>query len=205
MQGVVNEEFKMMGLSMRGDAMAAVVDFLERCDDPHAALSQMLDELDAKALTTSIVDLRCAEEVIHAVDKHNGTGAFAAPDGQGTAALLDDEDGITIVDAFDMPRYCYDTQRKVFHENAGKVKTINASAESKIELYRERFLLLQQRVARHRMFVKPAFSASGAAARRPGGRAGRSVHRPKATIERGGGAARSPSPQPAARSPQSPW
>ena len=121
MQGVVNEEFKMMGLSMRGDAMAAVVDFLERCDDPHEALSQMLDELDAKALTTSIVDLRCAEEVIHAVDKHNGTGAFAAPDGQGTAALLDDEDGITIVDAFDMPRYCYDTQRKVFHENAGKV------------------------------------------------------------------------------------
>ena len=166
MQGVVNEEFKMMGLSMRGDAMAAVVDFLERCDDPHAALSQMLDELDAKALTTSIVDLRCAEEVIHAVDKRNGTGAFAAPDGQGTAALLDDEDGITIVDSFDMPRYCYDTQRKVFHENAGKVKTINASAESKIELYRERFLLLQQRVARHRMFVKPAFSASGAAAQR---------------------------------------
>ena len=69
MQGVVNEEFKMMGLSTRGDAMAAVVDFLERCDDPHAALSQMLDELDAKALSTSIVDLRCAEEVIHAVDK----------------------------------------------------------------------------------------------------------------------------------------
>ena len=92
MQGVVNEEFKMMGLSMRGDAMAAVVDFLERCDDPHEALSQMLDELDAKALTTSIVDLRCAEEVIHAVDKRNGTGAFAAPDGQGTAALLDDEE-----------------------------------------------------------------------------------------------------------------
>ena len=166
MQGVVNEEFKMMGLSTRGDAMAAVVDFLERCDDPHAALSQMLDELDAKALSTSIVDLRCAEEVIHAVDKLNGTGAFAAPDGTGTAALLDDEDGITIVDAFDMPRYGYDTQRKVFHENVSKEKTINAGAESKIELYRERFHLLQQRVARHRMFVKPAFNAGGAAAQR---------------------------------------
>jgi hypothetical protein len=51
-----------------------------------------------------------------------------------------------VVDAFTVPRFNYDTQRRVFHENTTKEPSINAEAESKIELYRERFLLLQQRI-----------------------------------------------------------
>jgi|AntAceMinimDraft_11_1070367.scaffolds.fasta_scaffold168311_1 hypothetical protein len=46
--GSVIEEFKMQGLSLRGDAMAAVVSFLDRSEDADAALSQMLDALDTK-------------------------------------------------------------------------------------------------------------------------------------------------------------
>jgi hypothetical protein len=30
---------------------------------------------------------------------------------------LDDSDGITIIDAFAVPRYNYDTQRRVFHQS----------------------------------------------------------------------------------------
>ena len=43
-----------------------------------------------------------------------------------------------------------------------KAPTINAEADSKIELYRERFLLLHQRILRNRMFVKPSFNCGRA-------------------------------------------
>jgi DNA polymerase epsilon subunit 2 len=76
--------------------------------------------------------------------------------------MLDDCDGITVVDAFTVPRFNYDTQRRVFHENTTTLPSINAEAESKIELYRERYLLLQQRILRHRMFVKPTFNCGAA-------------------------------------------
>ena len=159
LSSVVNEEFKMMGLSLRGDAMSSVVAFLERADDANAALSQMLDALDAKALSSSIVAKDVVDDVVHAIDRANGEGIFAS---QGaSAAALDDEDGITVVDAFKVPRYAYDTQRRVFHEDPSP-RTVNADAPAKIELYRERFLLLQQRINRHRMFVKPAFDCGAA-------------------------------------------
>ena len=159
LSSVVNEEFKMMGLSLRGDAMSSVVAFLERADDANAALSQMLDALDAKALSSSIVAKDVVDDVVHAIDRANGEGIFAS---QGaSAAALDDEDGITVVDAFKVPRYAYDTQRRVFHEDPSP-RTVNADAPAKIELYRERFLLLQQRINRHRMFVKPVFDCGAA-------------------------------------------
>ena len=73
----------------------------------------------------------------------------------------DDSDGITIIDAFAVPRYNYDTQRRVFHQST-KAPTITAEADSKIQLYRERFLLLHQRILRNRMFVKPSFNCGAA-------------------------------------------
>ena len=124
LSSVVNEEFKMMGLSLRGDAMSSVVAFLERADDANAALSQMLDALDAKALSSSIVAKDVVDDVVHAIDRANGEGIFAS---QGaSAAALDDEDGITVVDAFKVPRYAYDTQRRVFHEDPSP-RTVNAT------------------------------------------------------------------------------
>mmetsp|Transcript_5497 Transcript_5497/g.20762 ORF Transcript_5497/g.20762 Transcript_5497/m.20762 type:complete len:632 (-) Transcript_5497:1071-2966(-) len=175
---VVNEEFKMMGLSLRGDAMTAVVGFLERAVDANSSLSKMLDALDARALTTSIVDKAIVDEVVRGLDKQDritvggfnadGNDRNNASQGGHGHAQMDDDDGITIVDAFKTPKFTYDTQRRVFHEITGKGKTasgsINANANSKIELYRERFLLLQQRIQRHRMFLKPAFNC-GASSR----------------------------------------
>ena len=162
LQGVVNEEFKMMGLSLRGDAMAAVVAFLDRSEDANAALSQMMDTLDTMVLTTSIVSKETVDDVVTSLDRANGTGVCSGGADFGAKSMLDDADGITVVDSFDVPRFNYDTQRRVFHENTSKAPTINADAESKIELYRERFLLLQQRILRHRMFVKPTFNCGAA-------------------------------------------
>ena len=164
LSSAVNEEFKMMGLSLKGDAMGAVVSFLERAEDANAALSLMLDALDARSLTSSIVDKQVVDETVRALDRAAGVVSVelderGAPTSAHGRSMHDLDDGITIVDAFEMPKFKYDAQRRVFHEatNDDRALTIDADAESKIELYRERFLLLQQRIGRHRMFLKPSF------------------------------------------------
>ena len=175
LSSAVNEEFKMMGLSLKGDAMAAVVSFLERAEDANASLSLMLDALDARSLTSSIVDKRVVDETTRALDRAAGvTGVEMDPSARDGRAAHDrydpdyPDDGITIVDAFEMPTLAYDTQRRTFYEktrdDATRDATVDAEADSKIELYRERFKLLQQRIARHRMFTKPSFECGGSRA-----------------------------------------
>ena len=164
LSSAVNEEFKMMGLSLKGDAMGAVVSFLERAEDANASLSLMLDALDARSLTSSIVDKQVVDETVRALDRAAGVASVelderGAPTSAHGRSMHDLDDGITIVDAFELPKFKYDTQRRVFHEttNDRRASTIDADANAKIELYRERFLLLQQRIGRHRMFLKPSF------------------------------------------------
>ena len=172
LSSAVNEEFKMMGLSLKGDAMAAVVSFLERAEDANASLSLMLDALDARSLTSSIVDKQVVDETTRALDRAAGVtgGEMDARDGRAAhdRSTHDPDDGITIVDAFEMPKLAYDTQRRTFYEktrdDATRDATVDAEADSKIDLYRERFKLLQQRIARHRMFTKPSFECGGSRA-----------------------------------------
>jgi hypothetical protein len=85
LSSVVNEEFKMMGLSLKGDAMGAVVSFLERAEDANAALSLMLDALDARSLTSSIVDKQVVDETTRALDRAAGVSRVEV-DEQGVPA-----------------------------------------------------------------------------------------------------------------------
>jgi DNA polymerase epsilon subunit 2 len=132
----------------------------------------MLDALDARSLTSSIVDKQVVDETTRALDRAAGvTGvemdARGVPAAHG-CSTHDPDDGITIVDAFEMPKLAYDAQRRTFYEkiavnDATRDATVDAEADSKIELYRERFKLLQQRISRHRMFTKPSFECGGGA------------------------------------------
>ena len=86
---------------------------LERADSLSLALSDL--SLWTPRLSPLHLSLKDVVDSLHAIDRANGEGIFAS---QGaSAAALDDEDGITVVDAFKVPRYAYDTQRRVFHED----------------------------------------------------------------------------------------
>ena len=67
------------------------------------------------------------------------------------------DEAIVICDAFKTPRYQYDETRKAFVHVTSE-PTIDAMADSKINVYRERFHVLRQRVARNKMFTPPAFA-----------------------------------------------
>ena len=67
------------------------------------------------------------------------------------------DEAIVVCDAFaHAPRYQYDETRNVFAK-INEPATMDAEADSKINVYRERFHLLRQRMSRHASFMKPAF------------------------------------------------
>ena len=67
------------------------------------------------------------------------------------------DEAIVVCDAFThMPRHQYDETRNVFVK-INQPATMDAEADSKINVYRERFHLLRQRMNRHESFTKPAF------------------------------------------------
>ena len=67
------------------------------------------------------------------------------------------DEAIVVCDAFaHAPRYQYDETRNVFAK-IDQPATMDAEADSKINVYRERFHLLRQRMSRHESFTKPAF------------------------------------------------
>ncbi|MBA0806578.1 hypothetical protein Gohar_022450, partial [Gossypium harknessii] len=63
---------------------------------------------------------------------------------------------IRVVDAFLIPKFRYDPIKKHFFQHAGSLP-IHGEASAKAALYRDRLLLLFQRVSRDQHFIKPAF------------------------------------------------
>ncbi|KAK2181721.1 hypothetical protein NP493_385g04027 [Ridgeia piscesae] len=78
------------------------------------------------------------------------------------------EDGdniFTVIDAFDVPRYTYSTERKKFilDEDLGLPSPcLHGNAETKADLYRERYTILHQRTSRHELFTPPAIGVATA-------------------------------------------
>ena len=69
------------------------------------------------------------------------------------ALMMQHTEGLIVCDAFKTKRYVYDPQRRMFDETVAPSK-IECAGQSKIDLYRDRFLLLQQRLARSKQFER---------------------------------------------------
>jgi len=174
---MVNERFKLHGLSLMGDAMRAVLKHVAHvapATSEREAVDQVLKTLSRtemssgvlqKATIESAIERGLAEGTIEAVERGaREMDVDGGEDDEGeamteTAAAMVHSDGLTICDAFKTKRYAYDSQRRMFDE-ASKTAKIESAAESKIDLYRDRFLLLQQRLSRSRQFAKPTLQTS---------------------------------------------
>ncbi|KAJ0496018.1 putative DNA-directed DNA polymerase [Helianthus annuus] len=64
----------------------------------------------------------------------------------------------SVTDAFDIPRYRYDLIRKMFWEHTWRL-SIHGDASAKARLYRDRFLLLCQRLSGIPQFSRPSFNS----------------------------------------------
>lgn len=165
---MANERFKLHGLSLLGDAMRAVLAHVSRAADvdERDAVDAVLKHLSRAELASGVVTRETIEnalEEMRAEGEIDAVGAEDAdmddPDGRAgvsathDALMMQHTEGLIVCDAFKTKRYAYDPQRRTFDENVAPSK-IECAAESKIDLYRDRFLLLQQRLARSRKFER---------------------------------------------------
>ncbi|CAM6105733.1 unnamed protein product [Calypogeia fissa] len=141
----VQQKFKMRGLTLTLDAVKAVLKHVEESDSSEdEALNLVLAEMDKVSLKSNMLSKDAILEVL---------GSLAGN-------FVNEQNQLCIVDAFNVPRFCYDSIRKSFYRYTQK-QSIHGEAQSKAALYRDRFQLLQQRVIRDKHFAKPAFGLAG--------------------------------------------
>ncbi|XP_021725806.1 DNA polymerase epsilon subunit B-like [Chenopodium quinoa] len=140
----VSKHFKQRRYTLQAAALQDVLSFVNRdgIDDPEEALELLLDLLDQEPLKSSILDKETVNRVIsEMLDVDEVSPAHSH---------------LRFIDAFVVPKYRFDPTRKVFYECTGALP-IHGNAPAKASLYRDRFELLAQKLARHPHFSKPAF------------------------------------------------
>jgi DNA polymerase epsilon subunit 2 len=144
----VQQKFRMKGFTLTLDALKAAVGFVyEASGSSGDAMESLLASTDDHpSLRSNVLDKATVEAIIaevKGVDDHT----------QGRRVLQ-------VVDAFAVPKISFDPVRKLLHAQSGS-GALHGEAQAKASLYRERFLLLQQRILKDKYFAKPAFEGHG--------------------------------------------
>ncbi|GMN51450.1 hypothetical protein TIFTF001_020599 [Ficus carica] len=155
----VQRKCKIRGYSVKVDAIDEILSFTSGFPDSDCdeAIDLLLDQLHHRTLKSPIVDKEAVRSVVSllldADDAVDGDEASAAA--QNAAAF---SSSIRVIDTFLVPKLRYDPIKKLFYEYTGSLP-IYGDASTKAALYRDRYLLLFQRVTRDQHFSKPAFDS----------------------------------------------
>ncbi|GAV68532.1 DNA_pol_E_B domain-containing protein/Dpoe2NT domain-containing protein [Cephalotus follicularis] len=150
---MVQKKFKIRGYTLKVEALNEILSFVDRFQDAEEeAIDVLLDWLHKQTLKTSILD----KEPVHRVINLLLEAEAATEDHNPTPSTVSSHSALRIIDAFLVPKFRFDHIRKQFFQHTGSLP-IHGEASAKAALYRERLLLLLQRVARDPHFSKPAF------------------------------------------------
>lgn len=140
----VQQKFRMKGFTLTLDALKAAVAFIHQSSMPPSdAMDALLASTDDHpALKSNMLDKTTVEAIIAEVKGVDDPS-------QGRRALH-------VIDAFNVPKITFDPVRKILYTKPG-IFPLHGEAPAKASLYRERFLLLQQRILKDKYFAKPAF------------------------------------------------
>lgn len=140
--------FKLHGLSLKSEAAGLLVEVLGPYagrDNFEGIVDHIIEAVLKQPLTSSLVG---REEVELAIEECN-----EASDSDTEAALL-------VIDAFQVPKFTYNADKKKFLPFSGKDLWLHANADAKTRLFQERYTLLRQRILRHELFTPPALGHS---------------------------------------------
>ncbi|KAA3490160.1 DNA polymerase epsilon subunit 2-like [Gossypium australe] len=144
----IQKKLKIRGYSLKTDGLDEILSFVNRFQDAEdEAIDLLLDQLDYQSLKSSIIDKEAVHQVVSLLLE-----AEAAEEESPSSS----HSSIRVVDAFLIPKFRYDPIKKHFFQHAGSLP-IHGEASAKAALYRDRLLLLFQRVSRDQHFIKPAF------------------------------------------------
>ncbi|KAK4428163.1 DNA polymerase epsilon subunit B [Sesamum alatum] len=156
MRNKVQRKFKMRGYTLKIEALSEILGFLSRFPEAEdEAIELLLDELHHLSLKSSILD----KEPVHKVVSLLLEAEAAVEESPSSSGCGSSASALRIIDAFDFPKFRYDPIKKLFHKYTGKLP-IHGDASAKVTLYRDRFLLLSQRLSRDPHFSKPVFDSN---------------------------------------------
>ncbi|CAN8244283.1 unnamed protein product [Cochlearia groenlandica] len=159
----IEKKFKNRGYKLKSDALKLTTFFAEEilksredtqfsAEVVEEAMDLLLDDLQEKELKSSNLD---ADSVRGVIDRL--LGAFDATEEEQTATTTaTSASSLAFIGAFLVPKYRYDTVNKQFIEHTSSLP-IHGDASAKTGVYRERFMLLLQRVSRAEHFSRPSF------------------------------------------------
>ncbi|ESQ50132.1 hypothetical protein EUTSA_v10001961mg [Eutrema salsugineum] len=150
MRKKIQKKFKIRGYNLKMDALDSILAFADQFpdDDEGEAIDLLLDHLQQENLNSSIVDAESIQRVINLLLGAHDAAEESTSNGSSLA----------VIDAFMVPKYRYDAVKRQFIEHTSTLP-IHGEASSKTSVYRERFMLLSQRVSRAEHFSRPAFDA----------------------------------------------
>nr|XP_048329468.1 DNA polymerase epsilon subunit B [Ziziphus jujuba var. spinosa] len=152
----VQRKCKIRGYTLKVDALDDILSFVARFNDSDSdeAIDLLLDQLEHQSLKSTIIDKEAVNGVISLLLEAEAAADDETSDNPATTATS----AIRVIDAFLVPKFRYDSIKKLFYEHTGSLP-IHGDASAKAALYRDRFFLLFQRLSRDQHFSKPAFSS----------------------------------------------
>ncbi|XP_057446745.1 DNA polymerase epsilon subunit B [Lotus japonicus] len=152
----VQKKCKIRGYNLKLEALDEILSYVSRFegDLEDDAIDLLLDQLEHESLNSTIIDKEPVHRVVTLLLKAEAAAEDdESPDDSAAAASA-----LRVVDAFLVSKFKYDAIRKQFYEHPGSLP-IHGDASAKAALYRDRFLLLFQRLSRDQNFSKPAFDS----------------------------------------------
>lgn len=135
----LQKQFKTSGIQLEPAALALLVDAVQDVEDPEAYVHSLIEEIEA-ASDERRVGAGLLQQAVQALEGR------AAP-----------QDVVQVIDAFSVPHVGYDPVRKLFHRSSEPPR-LQADAASKVQLYVNRFHLVQQRLKRNKLFRPAKFT-----------------------------------------------
>ncbi|CAH2059953.1 unnamed protein product [Thlaspi arvense] len=140
----IQRKFKNRGYHLKVGDLDLIADHFQQDADeeadhfPHEAIDQLLNLLQKESF-----DAESIQRCLGSAKEESTTSA---------SSLL-------FIDAFMVPKYRYDAVTKRFIILEDMPPLVHGEASAKTELYRERFMLLKQRVSRSEYFSRPEFDS----------------------------------------------
>ncbi|GFP88475.1 DNA polymerase epsilon subunit 2 [Phtheirospermum japonicum] len=157
MRNKVQRKFKMRGYTLKIEALSEVLVYLSHFpENEDLALELLLDDLHNSSLKSSILDKESIHKVASLLLEADEAGVDEGPSSSGYGPAVS---ALRIIDAFDFPKYRYDSIKKLFHKYTGNLP-LHGDASAKVTLYRDRFQLLFQRLSRDPHFSRPVFGSN---------------------------------------------
>ncbi|KAF1330108.1 DNA polymerase epsilon subunit, partial [Globisporangium splendens] len=140
---------KLQGLSLHADALQRLTQ--ELTNEPSLELDDVIyaikNSIDKSKMTTSVVSLEALESALDTLLAVSSENQF---------------DAIQVFNAFETPKLHYSSHTSSYELKSDAHRRIHASPEYRINLLRDRFISVDLRVKRNKMFAPPAVAVSNA-------------------------------------------